>query len=386
MNNALPTTPAAFSAPLTSELSVEIRRATLNDVGAMLVIERTVFETDRMSRRSMRHQVESETSCFLVATVGADIAGYAIFFMHRGTSLARLYSIATAPSYQGRGIAKKLLEHGEEIATENGRIYMRLEVREDNVAAIRLYEKMGYRQFGEYEDYYEDHTDALRYEKRIFHYDGSPTLRLVPYFSQNTGFTCGSAALMMAMNCLSENYNLNPREELQIWREATTIYMTSGHGGCGPYGLALAAKRRGFRPVIYVNQEGPLFLDSVRTADKKAVMTMVHEDFSDQTKKAGIEVHKTDISQDELREHIANGGVPIILISTYRMWKKKAPHWVVVTAFDQRFFYINDPELDLESGTLPIDLQYLPISTAAFSKITHFGQSRLRTAVIIYKD
>lgn len=309
----------AATVPVTQQPAphLQIREATDDDIDSMLVIENEVFQTDRMSRRSMRRLLDSESDSFLVATLDGEIAGYAVFFLHRGTSLSRLYSIATAPRFQGRGIARTLLEHGERIAAENGRIYMRLEVRKDNPGAIRLYEKMGYRQFGYYEDYYEDHQDALRFQKRIIHYLGSKTLREVPYYPQNTGFTCGPAALMMAMNCLSSEYTFSPREELQIWREATTIYMTSGHGGCDPYGLALAAHQRGFRPVTYVSQEGPLFLDTVRTKDKKDVMKLVYEDFFDKIHNAGIEVQKTAISQNELREHLKNGGIPIILISVY---------------------------------------------------------------------
>lgn len=363
-----------------------VRNAHEDDIDAMLAIENEVFQTDRMSRRSMRRLIESESDCFLVATRNNEVAGYAVFFLHRGTSLSRLYSIATAPRFQGQGVARTLLEEGERIAAANGRIYMRLEVRKDNGGAIRLYEKMGYRQFGYYEDYYEDHQDALRFQKRIIHYDGSKTLRVVPYYPQNTGFTCGPAALMMAMNCLSSEYSFSPREELQIWREATTIFMTSGHGGCDPYGLALSAHRRGFRPVTYVSQEGPLFLDTVRTKEKKDVMKLVYEDFADKIHSAGIEVQKTAISQAELREHMKNGGIPIILISVYQMWRKKAPHWVVITAFDDKFFYINDPELDPDSDMRPIDFQYIPISVNAFDRITQFGQTRLRSAVIIYKD
>lgn len=374
----------ALGTPTDAELNV--RRAQEDDIDAMLVIENEVFQTDRMSRRSMRRLVESESDCFLVATRNNEIAGYAVFFLHRGTSLSRLYSIATAPRFQGQGVARTLLEEGERIAATNGRIYMRLEVRKDNAGAIRLYEKMGYRQFGYYEDYYEDHQDALRFQKRIIHYDGSKTLRVVPYYPQNTGFTCGPAALMMAMNCLSSEYSFSPREELQIWREATTIYMTSGHGGCDPYGLALSAHQRGFRPVTYVSQDGPLFLDTVRTKEKKDVMKLVYEDFTDKIQSAGIEVQKTAISQADLREHMKNGGIPIILISVYQMWRKKAPHWVVITAFDDKFFYINDPELDPESNMRPIDFQYIPISVNAFDRITQFGQSRLRSAVILYKD
>lgn len=379
-------TAVANVVPTPTPPGVVLRRATEDDIDNMLHIENEVFQTDRMSRRSMRRLIESESDCFLVATCNDEIAGYAVFFLHRGNSLSRLYSIATAPRFQGQGIARALLQEGEHIAANNGRIYMRLEVRKDNLGAIRLYEKLGYRQFGYYEDYYEDHQDALRFQKRIIHYDGSKTLRVVPYYPQNTGFTCGPAALMMAMNCLSSEYTFSPREELQIWREATTIYMTSGHGGCDPYGLALAAHQRGFRPIVYVSQEGPLFLDTVRTKDKKDVMTLVYEDFADKISNAGIKVHKAAISQTVLRDHLKKGGIPIILISVYQMWKKKAPHWVLVTAVDDKFFYINDPELDPDTNLRPIDFQYIPISVNAFDRITQFGQSRLRTAVIIYKD
>ena len=38
-------------------------------------------------------------------------------------------------------------------------------MRYDNAAAIALYEKWGFRQFGEHEDYYADGAAALRYEK-----------------------------------------------------------------------------------------------------------------------------------------------------------------------------------------------------------------------------
>ena len=44
---------------------------------------------------------------------------------------------------------------------------MTLEVRYDNAPAIALYEKCGFRQFGEHEDYYEDGATALRYKKAL---------------------------------------------------------------------------------------------------------------------------------------------------------------------------------------------------------------------------
>ena len=49
---------------------------------------------------------------------------------------------------------------------------------------------------------------------------------------------------MMAMTALDPSRTMDANDEIRIWREATTVFMTSGHGGCGPYGLALAAHRR----------------------------------------------------------------------------------------------------------------------------------------------
>jgi len=133
-------------------------------------------------------------------------------------------------------------------------------VRTDNASAINLYRKLGYRQFGIHHDYYEDHMDALRFEKRLV--QSRPDMARVPYYEQTLRFTCGPAALLMAMNALDPQMKPSRAQELRLWREATTIFMTSGHGGCGPYGLALSAWHRGFDVEIFVNDETTLLVDT----------------------------------------------------------------------------------------------------------------------------
>lgn len=96
--------------------------------------------------------------------------GYALLLFHRGTSLARLYSIAISPAARGQGLGKRLLAEAEENARSLDCTYVRLEVRPDNQTAIRLYESVGYRRFAVINDYYQDHADALRYEKRIIEF------------------------------------------------------------------------------------------------------------------------------------------------------------------------------------------------------------------------
>jgi ribosomal protein S18 acetylase RimI-like enzyme len=59
-----------------------------------------------------------------------------------------------APSFRHRGIAQTLLGEVEGMLKQRGVYECRLEVREDNSAALRLYRKLGYREIGRLEHYY----------------------------------------------------------------------------------------------------------------------------------------------------------------------------------------------------------------------------------------
>ena len=364
---------------------VQLREVHSNDLNALVMLEEAAFSSDRLSRRSFRHWLASDKCAFLVATVDNTLAGYVLVIYHSGTRLARLYSIATDPQFRGRGIARQLVEAGERAASDNGRFIMRLEVASDNLPAVALYESLGYLTFGRYRDYYDDHGDAIRMQKRIHHYRVLEQHADLPWIRQTTAFTCGPAALMMAMGGISDDYTPSLHEELQIWREATTIFMTSGHGGCHPLGLALAARLRGFRAETWVNQREPLFVNSVRDANKKRVIALVHDDYLQQAQHQGIGIHYGDISQETLIAALDHGAIPVVLISTWRLDGKKAPHWVTVSGYDSECLYVHDPDPE-ENIQTPLDCQYQPIARADFARISCFGQSRLRTAVIVSRD
>ena len=86
--------------------------------------------------------------------------------------------------------------------------------------------------------------------------------------------------LMMALAWAKPGGKLEPGLEFRLWREATTIFMTAGHGGCAPYGLAVALKKRGLAPEVYVNRQGPYFLDTVKSESKRRVMRLTQDDFT----------------------------------------------------------------------------------------------------------
>lgn len=366
------------------------RPAQISDLKELLLLESISFTTDRLNKRSFRRWLTNRDCVFLVQPNGSQIIGYILIILMRGTKLARLYSIAVHPDFQHRGVGTELIQKGEKAAREDNKLYMRLEVAQHNDVAIRLFTAFGYVPFGLYKDYYEDHQDALRMERCIHRFEPTGDSRIIPWLAQTTPFTCGPACLMMAMAELEVGYVPTPRDEIQIWRDATTIFMTSGHGGCHPMGLALAAVARGFSAEVWLNLQGTLFIDGVRDANKKRVIAMVHGQFMEQIESAQIPVVYEEINQQDLVEAYSEGANVLILISTYRLDRKKVPHWVVLSGYDDDCLYVHDPDLDDEEKSkkkgknkTAIDCQHLPIARDSFAAMSQYGGNRLRCAVII---
>ncbi len=361
---------------------IPIRPASLADLGALVEIEAGSFQSDRLTRRQFRHMLTRAHAATLVAEADGCLLGYILLLFSRGTSVARVYSIAVGADARGRGIGRALVVAAEARAWEEERAYVRLEIRRDNLASQALFEGAGYRRFGILSDYYEDHMEALRYEKALSP-GPKPELARVPYYEQTLEFTCGSSALMMGMKALEPALALDRTLELRIWREATTVFMTSGHGGCGPFGLALAAKARGFAAEVYVNDTGVPLVDSVRSPEKKEVMRLVHEDMLAQMNRLAIPVVYGTLSPAGLRERFDAGAVPLVLISSYRIYGEKFPHWVVVTGFDDHFVFVHDPFVDYANGETTLDSINMPIQREEFARMARYGRAGLQAVILI---
>ncbi|PSC07086.1 hypothetical protein SLNSH_01555 [Alsobacter soli] len=360
-----------------------IRRAVLADLDALEAIENRVFDTDRLSRRSLRYYITTDKDALLVLERGGAVLGYALVAFRRGAALARLYSIAILPEAGGAGLGRKLLGAVEAEAEARGCIFLRLEVRADNTAAIKLYERSGYRRFGVYDDYYEDHQDALRYEKRLAHH-ATPNRQPPPFYAQTLDFTCGPCCLMMALGWADPGYRPSRSAEIRLWREATTVYMTSGLGGCEPYGLAATLARHGLKPELRLSHEGPFFLDGVRSPDKKEVMRITQEEFRAEALGGGVQIGPA-LDQASLAAILDEGAIAIVLVSGYRMFRKKVPHWLLAHGHDGRHVFVNDPWVETAELETDVAAANLPIPAEEFQRMARYGQEDLRAAVVIRK-
>jgi len=127
-----------------------------------------------------------------------------------------------------------------------------------------------------------------------------------------------------------------------------------------------------------------MFIDSVRSQEKKEVIRLVENDFLDEIRESGIVVHHSPITIEEIEKSFSDNAIPIILISSYRIYKQKFPHWVVVTGHDDQFIYVHDPYVDAEINKEPFDCVNMPIPKNEFARMCRYGKSGQRAAILIY--
>jgi len=358
-----------------------LRPATPADVDALVALEDRCFATDRLSRRSFRRFIALHRADCTVALLDGRVVGYALTLFRAGTALARLYSIAVDPGARGHGLGEALLRAAEAAALDRDCVLLRLEVNPDNAAAVALYKRLGYRPFAHIRDYYEDHGDALRMQRALR--AAAPAHPTPPYYAQTTDFTCGPAAMMMALAALDPAIVPDRRLEFRLWREATTVFMCAGHGGCEPVGLALAAARRGFAVTVHANQPPPYFLDSVRDPDKRDVMVLTQDDFREQATALGIPLHESALTMADVRAALDDGRVALLLVSHYRMLGDRTPHWVLVFGHDGRRAFLHDPWVEADDLETPLASADLPVPWAELDRMARYGRRRLQAALLI---
>jgi len=111
------------------------------------------LETTIAEEIIIKERIESQHYTVYAATWAGSLTGTVSTIRTEGQGLYFL-SMAVLPEYNGRGIARALMDAIEAEARQLGCNYIHLETWDPLVQAIRLYEKCGYRKTGRTRDYY----------------------------------------------------------------------------------------------------------------------------------------------------------------------------------------------------------------------------------------
>jgi ribosomal protein S18 acetylase RimI-like enzyme len=356
-----------------------IRTGTASDLEALVRLEKVGFTLDQFPRQQLHYLLHRAHATVFITEQRGLVCGAAIMVWRRKAAVGRLYSLVVDPAFQGHGLGSRLLQTCEDAALERGCERLSLEVRADNRRAITMYERHGYSVTQRLIGYYADGATGLRMVKALVPRGLAAMQLAIPYYAQTLDFTCGPACLMMAMKYHHADLVLDRGLELRLWKEATLIFMTSGLGGCGPYGLAVAAQRRGFQTKVIVSNRQTPFLTSVRSAEKREVIRLVDMQLQEEAQLLGVIHDRRHFTFEDIVQAIRQNIVPIVLISTYRLHRVKAPHWVVVTGFDGRHVYFHDPYEGFYTG----QARHVGIPIADFRHMQRYGKALDKSVIFV---
>ena len=138
--------------------TVKIEDASIKHLDRLFEIEMECFKSEAFTKQQIAQLLTNQNCVSLIALENDKIIGFIIGMVYiEGNILTgHILTIDVSPSHRRRGIGIKLLQELEKIFKNRGVKVSRLEVREDNIAALNLYQKLGYKKVGKLHNYYGD--------------------------------------------------------------------------------------------------------------------------------------------------------------------------------------------------------------------------------------
>ena len=139
---------------------ITYRAATLIDIPVLVSMDRIYFPHTAWPAEQFRAEIGKATRMFLVVESEAQIIAYAGAFLPNSGGEGDIMTIAVAPEFRRKGIAKELIARLESWAKARSAIAMMLEVDISNTEAIELYKNLGYESLNIRKNYYGYGRDA----------------------------------------------------------------------------------------------------------------------------------------------------------------------------------------------------------------------------------
>ena len=140
---------------MTPTADIRIVPAMERDVPTILSLIKALAEYERLAHEVEATEDDIRDSLFgdwpgaevVLAYVGSDLAGFALFFHNYSTFLGRrglyLEDLFVLPAYRSKGVGRRLLSHLARIAVERRCGRMEWWVLDWNESAIRFYQSIG---------------------------------------------------------------------------------------------------------------------------------------------------------------------------------------------------------------------------------------------------
>lgn len=142
-----------------SEIAIE--KTTERHIADIALIEQVSFSVP-WSENALREELLNPNAHFFSAVCGGKTVGYVGSYSVLGEFY--ITNIAVLPEYRKKGIGERLLCALIDLCRSENALFLTLEVRKSNSAAVCLYEKLGFISVGERKNFYEMPTeDALLY-------------------------------------------------------------------------------------------------------------------------------------------------------------------------------------------------------------------------------
>jgi len=147
-----------FAARIFSRRAPKFSEARKDDAAAFATVHAASFQRG-WSEDEFRRLLLDRAVVAHRATAGRGLVGFILSRL--AADEAEILSVAVAPAWRGRGLARPLLDlHLRRLAGLGARAVF-LEVDEHNAPAVRLYRRAGFFDVGRRQSYYDSGTNAL---------------------------------------------------------------------------------------------------------------------------------------------------------------------------------------------------------------------------------
>jgi ribosomal-protein-alanine N-acetyltransferase len=137
-------------------MEIKIEDASIKYLDKLYELEMQCFTQEAFSKRQIAYLLTDYNAIRLIAKINSEVVGFVIsqIEVEEDSVFGHIVTVNVATSFRRKGIATKLLNGTQTILKTRGIKQIRLEVRHNNSAAIKLYQHLGFKEIAKLEGYY----------------------------------------------------------------------------------------------------------------------------------------------------------------------------------------------------------------------------------------